>query len=99
MPYTVLVTATAEKQLKKLPADVKKTLIQETLQLREFPLKGEQLTGELRRFRSLHVKLNNVHYRIVYEVSEGKSEITIRAVGIRENFYQRRKEMKLKPAV
>ncbi|MEO8391724.1 MAG: type II toxin-antitoxin system RelE/ParE family toxin [Chloroflexota bacterium] len=96
MPYVVLVTATAEKMLKKLPPQVKREIVQAALQLQENPRLGDSLTGELRRFRSLHIKLNNVHYRIAYEINEPHQEVLIRAVAVRENFYRRLEKMKRK---
>ena len=96
MPYIVLVTAVADKLFKKLPKSVKNSLVNEALALADNPLKGEQLTGELRAFRALHVKLNNVHYRIAYEVNDLTHVVLVRAVAVRENFYKRLEKMKLK---
>lgn len=72
-------------------------IVETALTLRDNPLLGEKLTGEFRRFRSLHTKFQNVHYRIGYEVNDERHEVVVRAVDVRENFYKRLTEMKLKP--
>jgi mRNA-degrading endonuclease RelE of RelBE toxin-antitoxin system len=97
MSYTVLITATAAKMLKKLPTQIKTTIFEQSQILKEQPLLGEQLTGELRYFHSFHLKINNVHYRLVYEINANAKTVIVRAVGTRENFYKRLKEMRLRP--
>lgn len=96
MPYALLMTARAEKELRKFSEYIRTPLVTETLKLAEQPQLGEQLKGRFKAFRSLHLKIQNVQYRVVYEIIEGKQEIYVHAVGVRENFYARLERMKLK---
>lgn len=66
------------------------------LKMTDNPYLGEQLKGQFRVFRSLHIKLTNVHYRVIYEVAEAQQKIYVHVVGKRENFYDRLERMKLK---
>jgi mRNA-degrading endonuclease RelE of RelBE toxin-antitoxin system len=97
MPYPVLMTAAAHKMLKKLPPQVRTHVIRQTQALKDNPYLGEHLHGEFKRFYSLHMKFQNVQYRVGYEVHEQRREVIVRAVGVRENFYKRLEEMRLKP--
>jgi mRNA-degrading endonuclease RelE of RelBE toxin-antitoxin system len=90
-------TSPAHKMLKKLPPQVRTYVITQTQALRDDPYLGEQLHGEFKRFYSLHMKFQNVQYRVGYEINEQRKEVIVRAVGVRENFYKRLEEMKLKP--
>ncbi|MBI1280134.1 MAG: type II toxin-antitoxin system mRNA interferase toxin, RelE/StbE family [Anaerolineaceae bacterium] len=96
MTYELLMSARVEKEFRKFPTQVRKSLVNETLKLADNPYMGEQLKGKFRVFRSLHIKLTNVHYRVIYEVAEAQQKIHVHAVGKRENFYIRLERMKLK---
>lgn len=96
MSYTVFTTSPAQKMFKKFPPPIREHLTNEAHRLAEHPELGEPLTGALRTFRSLHTKLNNVSYRIVYEVNPRDQHIIIRAVGVRENFYKHLQRLKLR---
>jgi addiction module RelE/StbE family toxin len=96
MPYALFTTPQAAKTFHKFPSHIRQDLIEETMKLSEQPLLGEPLKGQFRSFRSLHIKLSNVQYRVVYEVDEGKKVIYIHAVGTRQNFYIRLQRMKPK---
>lgn len=98
MPYEVSVTKRAEKELKKLPPQIRRHVITETLKLAENPHLGEQLKGKFRAFRSLHLKIQNVQYRVVYEIKDSHNVIYVYAVGTRENFYIRLERKNLKKA-
>lgn len=97
MPYELLTSPRVEKEFRKFPAQIRTILITETLRLAEQPKLGEQLKGKFRAFRSLHIKIARVHYRVVYEIIETQKKIHVHAVGIRENFYIRLDQMRLKP--
>lgn len=97
MPYELLITARAEKEIRKFPPQIRTALVTEALKLSEKPHLGEQLKGKFRAFRSLHIKLTNVHYRIVYEIVDPQNKIYVQAVGVRENFYVRLERKKIKP--
>ncbi len=96
MQYDLLMSARVEKEFRKFPPPVRTALVTETLKLSDNPYLGEQLKGQFRVFRSLHIKLTNVHYRVIYEVAEAQQKIYVHAVGKRENFYVRLERMKLK---
>lgn len=96
MPYELLMTGRVEKEFRKFPSHIRDALVNETFKLADNPTLGGQLKGSFRAFRSLHLKIQNIQYRVVYEVIEEKREIYILAVGTRENFYTRLERMKLK---
>lgn len=96
MPYALLMTARVEKELRQFSIHIRTPLVNETLKLAEQPHLGEQLKGRFKAFRSLHIKIGNVQYRVVYEIIESTQEIYIHALGSRENFYARLERMKLK---
>lgn len=98
MLYELLMSPRVEKEFSKFPFQIRATLITETLKLAGEPYLGQQLKGKFRGFRSLHIKITNVHYRVVYEAIEAQKQIYIRAVGTRENFYIRLEQMKIKPS-
>jgi mRNA-degrading endonuclease RelE of RelBE toxin-antitoxin system len=98
MSYSLLLTPAAHKMFKKLSPTVREHLYRELQILKTNPLAGQPLTGVLRVFRSFHPpKLNNVHYRVLYEIHESQQQVMVRMLGVRENFYKRAEEMKLKP--
>jgi mRNA-degrading endonuclease RelE of RelBE toxin-antitoxin system len=96
MSYTLFVSPTGHRSLKKLPKDVKQVLEPEIRHLVEDPLRGSQLQGVLRFLRSLHIISRGVHYRVAYEVNETSREILIHYVSTRENFYKELQRLDLK---
>lgn len=99
MSYELMLMGRADKEFHKFPPQIYKKLTTEALKLKDNPTLGEQLKGNLRAFRSLHIKIQNVQYRVIYEINEAKKEIYVHAVGTRENFYVRLERMKLKSKV
>lgn len=97
MPYALLMTSRVEKELRQFSSHIRTPLVTETLKLAEQPHLGEQLKGRFKAFRSLHINIRNVQYRVVYEIIENLQEIHIHALGSRENFYAKLERMKLKP--
>lgn len=88
--FDVFITSSAKKSAKRLPEDVKK----EVMKLCEFhisqhPFDADKLQKPLDECRSLHFKLNNIHYRIAYRIVEDKKRIDIVLIGTRENFYNK----------
>ena len=84
------------KEFRKFPSQIRTALVTVTLKLAENPQLREPLKGQFRSFRSLHIKLKNIQYRVVYEVIELQQKIYLHAVGKRENFYTRLERMNLK---
>ena len=87
--YAVYITPAADRILKKLPAPVRKALIQSAQQLKEKPLAGEALTGRYRHLRSLHLTHESVAYRIIYQVFAHTETVSIYLADKRENIYKR----------
>ena len=79
--FQVFITSSAKKVAKKLPKDVK-------IEIVKHPFDAEKLQKPLDECRSLHFKLNNVHYRIAYRIIKDEQRIDIILVGTRENFYR-----------
>lgn len=75
--YSVLITPTGQRSLKKLPKSLQKALLELALTLKQTPFSGEKLKGSLTFLRSLHTRIKNTDYRIAYEIIETKSEIVI----------------------
>ena len=96
MAYELLISRQTERALRKFPAHIRVTIVTETERLAEQPYLGEQLKGRFRLLRSLHIIVQRVHYRVVYEVIEATQHIHIYAVGNRENFYKKLERLKLK---
>jgi len=78
---------------KKLPPVIKEQLIHSAKSLIVSPLKGEQLKGRYRNMRSLHLSINGVAYRIIYQVQAKTETIIIRLADKRENIYKRLEHM------
>ena len=89
MAFSLLVTPSAKKSLKKLPRQVHEDLIAEAKILEENPLAGEKLSGALHFLRSFHFKSGGVGYRLAYTINHDKKQIIIHLAGPRENFYEK----------
>lgn len=94
--YRLTITPPAQRQLRKLPKQVRRHLFNAVQILPKQPDQGAQLHGQLRPFRCLHTVFRRTHYRILYEVSERLQEVVISGVGVRENFYRRLQKQKPK---
>lgn len=82
--------------MRRLPESIRKRIVNETYALEGEPLLGLPLKGKFRAFRSLHLKLSNVQYRVVYEINESKHEVCVHGVGARQNFYEQLETMKIR---
>lgn len=87
MKYELQVTPSFERSFKKLPSSVRTFVKQQVFGLEVNPLLGKPLKNQFRLFRSLHLKLNNISYRVVYTVNDSKQVIDLHYVATRENFY------------
>lgn len=96
--YSLLITPTGQRSLKKLPKSLQKILLELSLSLKDNPLAGEKLKGSLTFLRSLHTRIKNTDYRIAYEIIETKSELVIHYLASRENFYKQLERLRLKPS-
>ena len=93
--YTIFFTSQARRLYKKLPLDIQDKLKAEAKALATNPLAGEPLQGSYRQYRSLHVSLNGVAYRMIYQIFSKANQIVIVLADKRENLYIRLQEMKL----
>jgi addiction module RelE/StbE family toxin len=85
-----------ERAFKKLPAQVQTFVKNKLFALEEQPHLDEPLQGKFRFLRSLHLKLENTVYRVVYRVNEESREIDLYYVASRENFYAELRRLNLK---
>ncbi len=86
--YTVQFTNKALKGFKRLPRNIKAEIMKRGNELIEDPLKGDQLSGELREYRSHHFSFKSVQYRIIYKIYPEEQIINVIKVGTRENIYE-----------
>lgn len=96
MKYVLLVGNSFDKSLRKLSSDVAEHIENVVFQLEDNPRAGEQLKGEFRHLWSLHTKLDNVQYRVIYSLDTIKREVMLHYASSRENFYKEVKRLRLK---
>lgn len=89
MSYTLYTTSTGQRSLRKLPEATRKHLLKKLQKLRQEPLSGRQLQGELHYLRSLHTRIQAADYRIAYEVDSKQKHVVIHYAATRENFYRK----------
>lgn len=70
-----------DKRFKKLPRKVQKKIIEEIKKLENDPEIGEPLIGDLKGIRSLHVKVDRTHYRVIYRISKRTNKIIVIVAG------------------
>jgi mRNA-degrading endonuclease RelE of RelBE toxin-antitoxin system len=87
--FQLFITSSAKRSAKRLPRQVREEVIAQSEKLKENPYLGEKLTGPLHFLYSLHIKMNNIHYRVAYTVDAEQKRITVYLIGPREGFYQR----------
>jgi len=85
------------KKLKKKQPKLRRAILDEVKKLKEDPLMGEELKGDLAGYRKLKVKYQSNNYRIAYKIIDNEVLIVIVKVDVRENFYKKlRLYLKLK---
>jgi mRNA-degrading endonuclease RelE of RelBE toxin-antitoxin system len=77
-------TPESARLLSKLHPENKKRIKQALVELRQNPHTGKDLQEELAGFKSLRLK----HYRIIYNIDEGKNFIQIYHIGRRKDVYE-----------
>src|SRR5436190_2251133 len=97
MVYTLNIDNPAKRVFKRLPRDIRQTLLEKAQVLTNDPHTGEQLKGKYRFLRSLHCSIKGTAYRILYQVFPAAETIFIRFAGPRENIYRKLDEMKMRP--
>lgn len=84
--YTVLITRTAEKQLKKLPNDIQRKIaaLIVSLGIEPRPFGCKKLTGTSSTYR---VRIGD--YRIIYDILTREIIISILKIGHRKDIYEK----------
>jgi len=83
--YSVRIKASAAKALARLDAGEREGLVEAIDSLRQAPLRGSVLKGDLRGLRRLRVG----DYRIVYEVAAQELLVLVVRIGHRREVYRR----------
>jgi mRNA-degrading endonuclease RelE of RelBE toxin-antitoxin system len=96
MSYELRTTGSFERAFKKLPPQIRETIRTQLFFLEDNPRLGEQLKGKFRFLWSLHVKLENTEYRVVYRVKDREQVVELHYVASRENFYKEVERLQLK---
>ena len=85
MDYSVRIKASAAKALARLDSGERERLVEAIDSLRQAPLRGSVLKGDLRGLRRLRVG----DYRIVYEVAAQELLVLVVRIGHRREVYRR----------
>jgi mRNA-degrading endonuclease RelE of RelBE toxin-antitoxin system len=99
MEYAIVTTSSGRRFIHKLPKSVKPYLLKEIQKLRLNPQKGEQLGGEFRPLRSLHLIYRGTQYRVVYYLNNKGKEVVVHYINTRENFYKKLRRLNIKSAL
>jgi len=85
MSYRVLITRAAEKQLKKLLADVQRKLsaVILSLEIEPRPFGCKKLSGSSASYR-----LRVADYRIIYDINDREVVVTLLKMGHRRDLYR-----------
>ncbi len=88
--YNVVLTKQAVKQSKKRGQKFKKEVrkILQNLSLNPYPLIAQRLSGKLNFLYSYHFSFSGGAFRLAYSIDGKNKEITVIALGPRENFYE-----------
>ncbi len=89
--YTIEITNAVKKDIKNLPLNIQSKINDVFLDLTKNPNLGEQLSGEFYDCFSIHFKVLNIQYRIIYKVYNNELIILVILVGSRENIYKQLK--------
>ena len=85
MSYQVVVAAGAAKNLRRLPLQVQKTVLNALDELAELPRSGKPLAGELTGLWSLR----RGDYRVVYRANDDEERIEVARIAHRRDVYRR----------
>lgn len=92
MPYKIVITASAEKEIRKLPANIQDEIFEKIESLKEDPRPHKY--KKLNSFKIPNLQLKPLYrvrtgdYRIVYAIQDNIITITIVKVGHRKEIYQ-----------
>ena len=80
----ITITAEAQKQYKRFPKSAQAKIKKKLNVLKDNPLLGKKLEGELTKYRSLRAW----PYRITYSIDETKEEIIVKTIIHRQGAYK-----------
>ena len=83
MPYSIVITRSADKDLYKLPRYVSARIYSKLLQLRDDPKPISSI--KLRNRDGYRIRVGD--YRALYEIDEERKEVIVTAVGHRKDVY------------
>ena len=86
MSYSIRIKRSAAKELHRVPKPERRRIIQAIDGLRENPLRGGALKGDLRGLR----RLRTGEYRVLYEVQHTALVVLVVRVAQRQSAYDRR---------
>ncbi len=90
MEFSVYITSSAKKAVRKLPASVKSEVVRLSREVIAInPYNALRLHKPLDECHSFHFKMDNIHYRIAYRIVAGEKRVDIILVGAREGFYEK----------
>lgn len=75
------------REVKKLPEEVKENVVETQKEIAEDPFKGKPLKGDLKGWRSYPFSHKGNSYRLAYKVDEEKERVVFGSVGTRQGFY------------
>ena len=84
MTYQLIIPKAVEKQLNKLPNQIRETVIENLLTLQDNPRPPNSL--KLKNIQGYRLRVGN--YRILYDIDDPTQTITLRRVGHRRNIYR-----------
>lgn len=84
MAYKILLLKSAQKELNKLTQKDKRRIAEAIESLRDMPLMGKKLEGELRGLRSIRVW----PFRILYEIKNKELIILVIKISHRKDVYK-----------
>jgi mRNA-degrading endonuclease RelE of RelBE toxin-antitoxin system len=92
--FEIFIASSAKKAAKKLSEEARVEAVRLCEDyISKYPFDAEKLQKPIDECRSLHFKINGVHYRIAYRIIKDKKRIDVVLIGPRENFYQRLKRV------
>ena len=84
MTYQIIIPKAVEKQLNKLPSQVRESVIENLLTLQENPRPPN--SKKLKNTQGYRLRVGN--YRILYDIDAPTQTITLRRVGHRRDIYR-----------
>lgn len=84
MNYSIRIKGSAARELGRIPQETRRLLIDAIESLRQQPMQGRPLRGNLRGLRRLRVG----SYRIVYELRQNELTVLVVRVGHRSGAYR-----------